>query len=303
MKILLVAEEAAGIQVLRRVADSNYELVAVMTQPPTHGGGATVAGVAEGLGVTVLPSQRVKEPELGAWIRDAEVDLLLNVHSLYVADEEVVGAPRIGSFNMHPGPLPEYAGLNAPSWAIYNGEPRHGVTVHWMEPGIDTGAIAYERRFELDEAETGLSLSLRCVREGLPLVEQLLEDAALDRIPAQQQDLSRRNYYGRQAPQDGRIDWNRPAREVVAFVRACDYFPFPSPWGHPLARLDGRDVAVLKAAPIGGKATVAPGEVGPPGETGISVAAAGEWVEVQRLSVEDEVVDAVDVLQPGQRFE
>jgi methionyl-tRNA formyltransferase len=303
LKILLVAEEAAGIQVLRRVADSSHDLVAVMTQPPTHGGGATVGSVAEGLGVTVLPSQRVKEPELGAWIRDAEVDLLLNVHSLYVAHEEVVAAPRIGSFNLHPGPLPEYAGLNAPSWAIYNGEPRHGVTVHWMEPGIDTGAIAYERRFELDEAETGLSLSLRCVREGLPLVEQLLADADDERIPAQQQDLSRRSYYGRQAPQDGRIDWNRPARDVVAFVRACDYFPFPSPWGHPLARLDGRDVAVLKAAPMGEKATAQPGSVGQASETGMTVAAADDWVDVQRLSVEDEVVDAAELLQPGRRFE
>ena len=38
---------------------------------------------------------------------------------------------------------PEYAGLNAPSWAIYNGEPAHGVTLHWMEAAIDTGPIAW----------------------------------------------------------------------------------------------------------------------------------------------------------------
>ena len=73
-------------------------------------------------------------------MREQGVDLLLNVHSLYlIARRTVVAAPRIGSFNLHPGPLPEYAGLNTPSWAIYNGEREHGVTVHWMEPGVDTG--------------------------------------------------------------------------------------------------------------------------------------------------------------------
>jgi methionyl-tRNA formyltransferase len=299
VRVLLVAEEAAGIQVLRRVADSNHELVAVLTAPPTRGGGATVASVADGLGVCVLPSERVREAALGGWIRDRQVDLLLNVHSLFVAHEDVVRAPLIGSFNLHPGPLPEYAGLNAPSWAIYHGETRHAVTVHWMEPGIDTGAVAYERSFEIGEAETGLSLSVRCVREGLPLIEQLLEDADRGRIPAHPQDLSRRHYYGREAPQGGRIEWDRPARQIVAFVRACDYFPFPSPWGHPRARLDGREVAVLKAAPTGEPASAEPGSVG----SAAKVAAADEWVELRRLSTDSQVVDAADLLQTGQRFE
>jgi methionyl-tRNA formyltransferase len=299
VKVLLVAEEAAGIQVLRRIADSSHELVAVLTAPPTRGGGATVASVADGLGLSVLPSERVRDAELGDWIRKRQVDLLLNVHSLFVAHEEVVRAPLIGSFNLHPGPLPEYAGLNAPSWAIYHGEPRHAVTVHWMEPGIDTGAVAYERSFDVGEAETGLSLSLRCVREGMPLIEQLLEDADHGRIPAHPQDLSRRRYYGREAPQRGRIEWDRPARQIVAFVRACDYFPFPSPWGHPLARLDGRELAVLKAAATGEPAAAEPGSVGSPPK----VAAADEWIELERVSADGQVVDASEVLRTGQRFE
>jgi methionyl-tRNA formyltransferase len=160
---LLVAEESAGIQVLRALAASPHRVVAAMTAPPTRGGGATVGGVAETLGVPVLPSERVRDAETADWIRAEGVDLLLNVHSLYLIVGEVVAAPRIGSFNLHPGPLPEYAGLNTPSWAIYNGEPRHGVTVHWMEPEVDTGPIAYSATFDLSESDTGLSVSARCV--------------------------------------------------------------------------------------------------------------------------------------------
>jgi UDP-4-amino-4-deoxy-L-arabinose formyltransferase/UDP-glucuronic acid dehydrogenase (UDP-4-keto-hexauronic acid decarboxylating) len=300
--VLLVAEEAAGIQVLRRLAGSGHEIAGVLTAPQTRGGGATVAGVAAGLGLQVEASERVRDSALAGWIRDRGVDLLLNVHSLFVVHADVVAAPRIGSFNLHPGPLPAYAGLNAPSWAIYHGEERHAVTVHWMEPGIDTGAIAYEHAFPIAADETGLSLSLRCVREGLQLVERLLEDAARAAIPARVQDLSGRRYFGRQAPQDGRIDWSRTAREVVDFVRACDYFPFPSPWGSPLATLGGQDVAILKAARTGSATPEPPGTVGAGRESAVLVAAADEWVEVQRVAADGTPQDAAAVVRPGARF-
>jgi methionyl-tRNA formyltransferase len=303
VNVLLVAEEAAGIQVLRQVAGSGHRLVAVMTAPQTRGGGATVAGVADGLGLEVRPSELVRDPELADWIRSEGVDLLLNVHSLFVAHGDVVGAPAIGSFNLHPGPLPAYAGLNAPSWAIYHREPRHAVTVHWMEPGIDTGAIAYERAFDVEAEETGLSLSLKCVREGLPLLEQLLEDAESGGIPKHAQDLSRRRYFGRDVPQEGKVEWRRSAEEVVAFVRACDFFPFPSPWGHPSARLDGTELSILKAGRTGEHADAEPGTVGAAADGSASVAAADEWVAVQRVRVNEEIEDAATVLQPGARLE
>jgi methionyl-tRNA formyltransferase len=300
-----VAEESAGIQVLRALASSPHELVAVMTAPPTRGGGATVGGVAEQLGAPIEPSERVREPETADWIREQDVDLLLNVHSLYLIAGEVVGAPRIGSFNLHPGPLPEYAGLNTPSWAIYNGEEQHGVTVHWMEPGVDTGDIAYQSRFDLTDSDTGLSVSARCVREGVPLVERLLETAAEDPggIPRQEQDLSRRQYYKRaDVPDEGRIVWNRPAKRIVDFVRAADYFPFPSPWGIPAARLDGDPVGIVKASRTGRVAEAEPGTIGDADDRGVPVAAEDEWVRVERVLAGERPQPAAEVLRPGGRL-
>jgi methionyl-tRNA formyltransferase len=302
VNVLLVAEESAGIQVLRALAASPHTVVAAMTAPPTRGGGATVGGVAEQLGVPVVPSERVRDAETAAWMRDEGVDLLLNVHSLYLIAGEVVAAPRIGSFNLHPGPLPEYAGLNTPSWAIYNGEPRHGVTVHWMEPGVDTGAIAYEARFDLTDADTGLSVSARCVREGVPLIERLLETAAEDpaAIPKDEQDLSRRHYYKRaEIPDEGRVVWSRPAQRIVDFVRASDYFPFASPWGSPATNLEGEELAVLKASKTGEPTEAPPGTVGEARERGIHVAAADDWVLVERVLQGGRAQPAAEVLQPG----
>jgi methionyl-tRNA formyltransferase len=301
VKVLLVAEESAGIQVLRAVDRSSHELVAVLTAPPTRGGGATVGGVAEQLGVPVVASERVRDPETADWIREQGIELLLNVHSLYLIHGDVVAAPTGGSFNLHPGPLPEYAGLNTPSWAIYNGEASHGVTVHWMEPGVDTGDIAYEARFDLTESDTGLSVSARCVREGVPLIERLLEAAAADpaAIPRHEQDLARRRYYKRaDVPDEGRIEWSRPARRIVDLVRAADYFPFPSPWGIPTTRLGEAELGVIKTSRTGIAATRPPGSVASDAEGGVVVAAADEWVRVERVLSEGKPRPAAEVLAP-----
>ena len=305
MNVLLVGEESAGIQVLRLVAEAGHRLVGVLTAPRTRGGGATVAGVAEQLGLLVLPSERVRDPELASWIRRNEVDVLLNVHSLFVIHADVVAAPAIGSFNLHPGPLPEYAGLNVPSWSIYHGERIHGVTLHWMEPTIDTGPIAYEQRFEMGDEETGLSLSARCVREGRPLVARLLDAAAQDRssIRAVAQDRAVRRYFGKEVPHGGRVMWSMSARRVTAFIRACDYFPFASPWGHPTGRLGDRAVSIVKADQTGKRTRERPGTVGSVDDDGALVAAADEWVLIRRLQVDGSGVAPHELLRPGARFE
>ena len=301
MNVLLVAEEAAGIQVLRLLASNGHRVAAVLTAPPQTGGGATVAGVADGLGVPVLPSQLVRDPALAHLLRLQEVDLLLNVHSLYVIHGDVLAACRIGAFNMHPGPLPQYAGLNAPSWAIYNGEPRHAVTIHWMEPGIDTGAVAYSTSFEIADDDTGLSLSAKCVRSGLQLVAELLEAAARGKraIPAERQDVSARRYYDRKTvPQDGRIVWSAPGRQVVDLVRASDYGPFPSPWGRPRARLDGQELTVLRAVRTHEPTSEPPGTIGPPAGPAARVATADEWILLERVAPRE----AGAALRPGTRL-
>ena len=249
-----------------------------------------------------MPADSVRDAAFAEWITNHEIDLLLNIHSLFVIHRDVVAAPTIGSFNLHPGPLPEYAGLNAPSWAIYNGEMTHAVTLHWMEPEIDTGAIAYAEEFPITDGETGFSLSLQCIRRALPLVRSLLDQAERDPggIPFLQQDLSRRRYFGRNPPQDGRIEWGRPAQEVGRFVRASDFAPFPSPWGHPLAKTNGNSVGIARAASTAMPTSEPPGTVAVGEGEGLVVATGDEWIRVLRLELNGgKYVSAESVLAPG----
>jgi UDP-4-amino-4-deoxy-L-arabinose formyltransferase/UDP-glucuronic acid dehydrogenase (UDP-4-keto-hexauronic acid decarboxylating) len=309
MNIYIAAEESAGIQALRLVASKGHRVSAVLTSAPEGVRGATVAGVAERLGVRVLPARLVKDPALAGQMRDEGVELLLNIHSLHIVHADVLVAPTIGSFNLHPGPLPAYAGRNVPSWAIAAGERRHAVTLHWMAPEVDAGHIAFATEFDIEPDDTGLSLSAKCVRHGLPLVNELIERASEDpsSIPAVAQEESKRRYFGRRPPYDGWVPWQLEARRVVDFVRACDYGPWPSPWGEARARAGALEVAVCSTRLAGRPVPpgTAPGSVrpDPSGGDGVLVAAADEWVLVQRVRYNGKRVAPQTVLRPGLRLE
>jgi methionyl-tRNA formyltransferase len=233
------------------------------------------------------------------------VDLLLNVHSLSIIPGEVVGAPAIGSFNLHPGPLPQYAGLNVVSWAIYRGEAAHGVTLHWMDAGIDTGRIAYRADFPIEDRDTGLSLFTKCVRHGVPLVFELLEAAERDpaAIPAVRQEGERVLYRRSDVPQEGRLEWGRPAHQVHDFVRACDFGPFPSPWGRPRTALGDHELAVVRTARTGLPSDAPPGAVERSSDGAAMVAAADEWLVVRQVEVDGRTAPGEEILLPGARLE
>lgn len=276
LRLGLVCEEAAGARALQAAAAAGHAIAALATSP-----GSPAWALAMRLGCTPVPAQRVREPCFAAELERAGVELLLNVHSLHLLPETVLRVPRLGAYNLHPGPLPRYAGLNAPSWAIYHGEERHGVTLHRMEPGIDTGPIAYQEIFRIEPCDTGLTVALRCMQKGLALVARLLEVASRDpdAVPRTPQDPAQRSYFGRGVPQGGRIGWDAPARRIRDFVRACDYRPFRSPWGAPRAPLAGRVVELLEVALTGEACRAAPGTARREGDA-LLVAAADAWLEL-----------------------
>ena len=195
-----MAEEAAGVRTLQRIARSDHRLRVVLTASDATAPGVSVASAAAELGVPTLPADRVRDPDLADDLRERGVDVLLNVHSLHLVRPEVLDAPRVGALNLHPGPLPEVAGLNAPSWAVARGHEQHGVTLHWMEPGIDTGDVVDEVRFPITPDDTALTVAVRCVARGQELVDRLLGHLEDGVVPRRPQDHTARRYYGRGVP-------------------------------------------------------------------------------------------------------
>lgn len=292
------------MRTLRALQQCGVRVVAVMASPRRQDGGISLWDLAIKLGYTTWPAELVKDPKFAAQVRDERVDVILNVHSLFLIRKEVLEAPRLGSFNLHPGPLPRYAGLNSVSWAIYRGETEHGVTLHKLVPGIDAGPIVYRESVSIGSDDTGLSLSVKCVNIGVPLILRLLQAAAQgsSNIPLIQQDLSKREYFGREVPENGHVCWNRPARRIVDFVRASNFFPFHSPWGVPQTTLEDSALGILKARLTGTPADAPPGTVGTERSGGVEVACTDEWILVRQVFRDGISAPARDVLKAGDRL-
>jgi methionyl-tRNA formyltransferase len=166
---------------------------------------------AERMGIPIWPLTLVKDPGFAARLRAEGVDLIIKVQSQCAIHQDVLRSPAVGAFSLHPGPWPEYAGPNAVSWALYNGEATHATTLHWMQTSVDAGPIAYTSKFEVTEVDTALTLSAKCVNLGLPLIEQLLRDAATGSIPRTGEELVARRHHTDAPPQNGYVNWIRHA--------------------------------------------------------------------------------------------
>ena len=117
-------------------------------------------------------------------------DWLLSIANLRVIPDPVLALARKGAVNFHDGPLPRYAGLNTPNWAIMAGEAQHGITWHVMEGGIDEGDILAQRLFDIAEDETAFSLNSKCYAAAMDSFGEVLEQLSTDALHRQPQDLS-----------------------------------------------------------------------------------------------------------------
>lgn len=299
MNVALVAEEAAGLQALRHIAGSGHDVRWLLSSNLRRlAAGPGIVESAQAMGIPADSATLVREAAFADQLRGRGIDVLLNVHNLRRVHPAALEAPTVGAFNLHPATLPEYAGINAVSWAVYDGADVFGSTLHWMDAEIDTGPIAYEQRFALDDDMTAGRLMSRAVREGLGLLDKLLAQLSADTggVPRLAQDLSRRRYHGRGVPCDGEIDWAaHSARQIVRLVRACDYGPFASPWGSAHARVGDLNVEILRAAPTAATASAPAGAVSLAADGRLLIAARDEWVDVQQARVDGAIAGASDL--------
>ena len=105
---------------------------------------------------------QVESPGAGLADRLAGIsfDWLLSIANLDIIPRAILDMPTRGAVNFHDGPLPAYAGLNAPVWAALAGESEHGISWHFIEGGVDEGDVIASARFSVTDIDTALTLSL-----------------------------------------------------------------------------------------------------------------------------------------------
>ena len=206
----------------------------------------------------------------------ARYDYLFSIVNERILPASVVASPRRLAINYHDAPLPRYAGMHATSWAIMAGETSHGVTWHVASDKVDAGAVVRQQLVAIDPDDTALSLNAKCYDAAVESFGAMIGELANGTARLQEQDLSRRTYFGRhrRPPAAGILDWRRPAAELSALVRALDFGPYANPLGRAKIRVEDCYVIAGTAAPSPSRSDARPGTVVALDEHGVTVAVA-----------------------------
>ncbi|MEQ5869269.1 LLM class flavin-dependent oxidoreductase [Sagittula sp. NFXS13] len=215
---VLMGNDTLTVQCGEMALARGHRLRAVVT----HDAGVTTW--AEGRGLRVESYGKDLATRLG------QFDWLLSIANLEIVSDNVLSCAKRGAVNFHDGPLPRHAGLNAPVWALLEGETQHGISWHMIEGGVDEGDVLVQRLFDVTDQDTALTLNTKAWEAALDSFPAVLDQLAhgLERQP---QDLSQRSYHGLKDRPEGHglLDLTRPASELARQVRALDHGPYWNP--------------------------------------------------------------------------
>lgn len=192
MKTVFFGTPATAVPFLELLA-RRTEVVAVVSQPDQPAGRTLqvhptpVKAKALELGLTVF--QPAKPSLITGELADLKPDLSVVVAYGRLLKADVLGVPKHGTLNAHFSLLPKYRGAAPVQWSLAAGETRTGVTLFWLDEGMDTGPIFLQAETPVSQTEDAPALLQRLTAMGVTLLEQALHDIEAGRI--------------RRAPQEG----------------------------------------------------------------------------------------------------
>ena len=186
----------------------------------------SVAELARAHGVEPIVLENPLDPQWTARLRVVQPDLLFSFYYRAILPEEMLAVPSIGAYNMHGSLLPRFRGRAPVNWAVLKGETKTGATLHEMTPRADAGPIVDQESVPIGPEDTAYEVQQRVDAAAVAILARRLEELKAGTAPSRPQDESAATRFRRRRPEDGRIDWIRPAREVHDLVRAVTH-PFP----------------------------------------------------------------------------
>jgi len=228
-RILFFGYSEVGYACLSLLLERGDNVVALITHednPNEKIWFKTPAVAAHEKNIPVFTPENVNTPEWRERIAALKPDLILSVYYRHMIGTKILALPPLGAFNMHGSLLPKYRGRAPINWAVLQGEPRIGMTLHRMVKDPDAGAVVDQDGVEIgprDAAEQAFRKVLPCARRVLARqIDALLAGTAKE-TP---QDDSQATYFTGRKPEDGRIHWNQTSRQIFNLVRAVTD-PYP----------------------------------------------------------------------------
>lgn len=250
MKAVYMGTPEIAAVILEELINSGAVTVeAVVTQPdrPKGRGGkmasSEVKEVALKYGIDIYQPEKVKkDTEFLDKLKEINPDIIIVTAFGQILPEEILNLPKYGCINVHASLLPKYRGAAPIQWSIIDGEEKTGVTIIYMDKGIDTGDMILKEEIEIAPDETGGSLHDRLAKTGSKALLEAVEQIKAGTVVRTPQNDDESTYAGMFTKATGKIDFTQAADVIERLIRGLN------PWPSAYTTLGGRTLKIWKAS-------------------------------------------------------
>ena len=234
LRLIFMGTPEFSVPTLLELVAHGHQVAAVYTRAPKPGGRGMklqptpVESEARRLGIPVLTPRTLKTPEALAEFRAHDADAAVVVAYGMILPQPILNAPRLGCFNLHASLLPRWRGAAPINRAIMAGDAESGVMVMKMDAGLDTGNIAMAERVSITDAMTAADLHGKLALLGADLMVRAMAALVRGTLQLVRQSEEGATYAAKIEKAEARIDWRKPAREVLRHIHGLS--PFPGAW-------------------------------------------------------------------------
>ena len=227
MRVFFMGSDEYSAQHLKHLVDIGVNVDLVVTQPDRPKGRGKklrptpVKETAMRLGLEVIHPKDLRS--ITERLSSYEIGILVSFGR--IIPPEVLRAPKLGIFNVHPSLLPKYRGASPINRALENGEKETGVTIMKVTEKLDAGPIALQRRVEIGPFETFGELERRLTELGKEMLEEFFEILEKGELELTPQDDSLASYAPKIRKEDLIVDFSKECEIVKNKIRAYDPKP------------------------------------------------------------------------------
>ena len=234
LRLVFMGTPDFAVPTLLALHARGHEIAAVYTRAPKQAGRGLkeqlppVGREALKLGLSVLTPRTLRTEDAQREFRAHHADAAVVVAYGLILPQPILDAPRLGCFNLHASLLPRWRGAAPINRAIMAGDEASGVMVMKMDAGLDTGDIAMEAAIAVADSMTASDLEASLAHVGADLMVRAMAALERDELPLVPQSQFGAVYADKISKSEARIDWTRPARQVLRHCHGLS--PFPGAW-------------------------------------------------------------------------
>src|ERR1700716_1137769 len=234
LRLIFMGTPDFAVPTLLELVAHGHEIVAVYTRAAKPAGRGMklqptpVEQEARGLGIPVLTSTTPKTAGAQQEFEAPRADAAVVVAYGLILPQAILDTPKLGCFNLHASLLPRWRGAAPINRAIMAGDTETGVMVMKMDAGLDTGDVAMAERVAITDAMTAADLHDALAPLGGDLMVRAMGALERGKLQLTRQSDQGVTYAAKIEKAEARIDWNKPAREVLRHIHGLS--PFPGAW-------------------------------------------------------------------------